>query len=212
MPCKGDRPWSPLQGRAIGRRERCHGRVQGNDVGSVTGKSPKTQAGQGKTPLLDVRANRFGVRARSWNGTQEFRRREPEVTSDVGGRRHGSRKQPPGGGFRELALRSPRSPPPSRPSRAPSGGEWSRRAAPRRRRARLGERCCVRPRRRRSRARTGRTQLRTTGRLRPATRRAPRSAAGRRRAGCRERALSASSGAPRPARRRRSPRRCAPCR
>ena len=41
-------------------------------------KAPRTQSGQGKTPLLDVRANKFGVRARSWNKPPEFRRREVE--------------------------------------------------------------------------------------------------------------------------------------
>lgn len=59
-----------------GLADGCHGRVQGKDVSSERRKSPKMQAGQGKTPLQDVRGGSSLGSAYSTAKRRKFRRKE----------------------------------------------------------------------------------------------------------------------------------------
>jgi len=68
----------PAPGSGLGRRERCHGCVQGKTSVPPQGSRRNDKAGQGKTPLPDVPGGNFGVRAYSGGNGAEFRRRELE--------------------------------------------------------------------------------------------------------------------------------------
>ncbi len=76
MPYRGGRAWPRPHGAGAAGADGCHGRVQGKDVSSERGKSQKTQAGQGETPLQDASGRNSGGSAYSTRRRGKFRRRE----------------------------------------------------------------------------------------------------------------------------------------